>query len=98
MVGQQLIQVTMCTDFVDGRMYRLTSQPSVKVAVQVSTVTGQKKSWGIGSRYREQLEAQKQNKATGVASSQSSGKSSPAVDDMLRSDAVANSCVCRDSS
>ena len=47
-------------------------QPSVKVEVSFPE-TGQKKSSGIGARYRQQLEAQKQ-KAAGLVSGPSRGE------------------------
>ena len=34
-------------------------RPSVKAVVSASAVAGQKKSWGVGARYQEQLGAQK---------------------------------------
>ena len=48
-------------------MSKTIYEPSVKVAIAASTVTGQKKSWGIGARHREQLGTQKQHEAAAAA-------------------------------
>ena len=47
-------------------------QPSARVAAS-SSGPAEKKTWGIGGRYREQLEAQKQQNK-GVVSGQSTGQ------------------------
>ena len=48
-----------CSAGAAARGFATISQASVKVAAPASAVTGQKKSWGIGARHREQLGAQK---------------------------------------
>ena len=64
----------VCSAGAADRGFATTPEPSAKVAVPASAVAEQKKSWGIGARHREQLEAQKQKTPAAVVSRLSTGE------------------------